>query len=233
MNWIRQSFVTWSLPLLLMGCIGPPIISLPIRLPYDPALLTAIIPANPQLAGGAYLVLPAEEAAWISHSIIDSESSYSPTEIHVGEITRQVAHQVLAASFADGVTESAENAGNRMRVYVKVDHFRFGDVHKEPLGRSKDTIYYSWSWIDYLVLKLFVTVRITTPDGQQCWERAYESKPHIPHDFAPLPKPKPEYNDAVSMMFQATLMEVLQQAVTDYREYTTSTTTQTSAPRDI
>ncbi len=230
MNRIRQILVAWGLPLFLSGCAGPPIIPLYIQVQYDPELLPIVTPSDPKLAGGACLILPTDEAVWVSHSIVDSKSAYYPTEIHVGEITRQVAQRVLASYFAEGATESAENAQNRVKVYVKVDHFRLADVLVDPLGRSKDTFYYSFSWIEYLILKLYVTVRFTTPDGSQCWERAYESKPRIPHDFAPSPKPKPTSNDAVVLLFQATLAEVLQQAVTDYRDSTSSATSLAPAP---
>jgi hypothetical protein len=196
---------------------------LPILVPFDPSQLPAVAPADPQLAGGAYLTLPAEEATWVSHTITDSNSAYLPTEIHVGEITRQIVCRVLGASFRNGVTESADHAQDCVRVYVKVDHFRMAEIWAAPNERPRDSLYYSWSWVDFIVLKLFVTVRFSTPDGSTCWERAYESKPRIPHDFGPTPIPRPSYSAEVGRLFHATLAEVLQQAVIDYRESVAAT----------
>lgn len=208
--------VVWFLPLLFAGCTTCDVSVSPNRalVTFDSGRLPPDPRSEPFLAGGACLTLPPDEADWVSRGNLDSAAYYLPTEIHVGEITRQVALHVLHSSFAQGVTESAAPGQDQVGVYAKVDHFRIHEFFPRPYDRHED--YSKWVRGNNLALKLSLTVRITTADGTDGWEKVYESKPLTAKSVRPKGSFSLGFDTEIGRLFQFALADLLQQAMRDF-----------------
>jgi len=226
----HQLAVVLFLPLLFAGCTTCDVIVSPYRalVTFDPGRLPPDPWSGSFHAGGACLTLPPDEAAWVSHGFLDSAANFLPTEIHVGEITRQVALRVLQSSFAQGVTEAAVPGHDQVGVYAKVDHFRIHEIFARPYDRHED--YSKWARGDYLALKLSLTVRFTTADGTDCWEKVYETRPLIAKSVRPKGSLSLGYDTEIGRLFQFTLVDLLQQAVRDFGAYRSAALPATSLP---